>query len=148
MLTIYPACFIKDEQGYTVVFPDWNNTVTFGSDISDAVGMAVDCLAGLVFDCKLCKTEAPSPSSMVNVDIRGVAEYLGCKVDDIIVNLVSVDADAYAKEHFEKYVKKTVTIQEWQNKEGTRLGINFSQLLQEALTAKLRPAAKGSDAAK
>lgn len=148
MLTIYPACFIKDEQGYTVLFPDWNNAVTFGSGLSDAVSMAVDCLAGLMFDCKLCKTEPPSPSLLENVDKMAVAEYLGCKTSDVIVNLVSVDADAYAKEHFEKYVKKTVTIQEWQNREGTRLGINFSQLLQEALTAKLRPDAKGNGASK
>lgn len=148
MLTIYPACFVKDEQGYTVVFPDWDNAVSFGSDINDAMNMAVDCLAGLVFDCRLNNAEVPSPSSLETVDKIAVSEYLGCNPRDMIVNLVSVDAEAYAKEHFEKYVKKTVTIREWQNREGMRLGLNFSQLLQDALTARLRSAASGKDATK
>lgn len=57
--------------------------------------------------------------------------------------MVSVDVKAYAKEHFEKSVKKNCTIPAWLNKAALEQGINFSQVLQEALLAKLnRPTIK------
>lgn len=54
------------------------------------------------------------------------------------INLVSVNVNAYAKEHFEKSVKKTLTIPTWLNELAIEQNINFSQVLQEALLAKLR----------
>lgn len=52
--------------------------------------------------------------------------------------MVSVDVPAYAKEHFERSVKKTLTIPAWLNKAALEQGINFSQVLQEALIAKIK----------
>ena len=52
-------------------------------------------------------------------------------------NLVAVDVADYAKRHFEKSVKKTLTIPQWMNEAAEKQGINFSQVLQEALAAKL-----------
>ena len=49
------------------------------------------------------------------------------------VNMVSVDVASYAKEHFEKSVKKTLSIPEWLNEEAMAANLNFSQILQEAL---------------
>ena len=43
-----------------------------------------------------------------------------------------------AKEHFEKSVKKTLTIPSWLNDLALEKNINFSQVLQEALLAKVR----------
>ena len=51
--------------------------------------------------------------------------------------MVSVDVDAYAKEHFEKSVRKSVTIPSWLNKEAEEAGINFSKTLQEVIITKL-----------
>ena len=53
------------------------------------------------------------------------------------VNIVSVDVASYAKEHFEKSVKKTLTIPVWLNNAAIENGINFSQVLQDALKAQL-----------
>lgn len=44
---------------------------------------------------------------------------------------------AYKKKNNSKAVKKTLTIPEWLNEEATTLGINFSQVLQEALISKV-----------
>ena len=44
----------------------------------------------------------------------------------------------YAKEHFEKSVKKTLTIPTWLNQAALEKGINFSQVLQEALLSKIQ----------
>ncbi len=51
--------------------------------------------------------------------------------------MVSVDVALYAKEHFEKSVKKTLTIPAWLNNAALEKGINFSQVLQDALKAQL-----------
>ena len=56
------------------------------------------------------------------------------------VNLVSVDVPAYAKSHFERSVKKTLTIPEWLNNAALEKGLNFSQVLQDALKQRLQNA--------
>ena len=43
----------------------------------------------------------------------------------------------YKKKHNAKAVKKTLSIPEWLNEEATAMGVNFSQVLQEALLSKL-----------
>ena len=53
------------------------------------------------------------------------------------VSMVSVDVTSYAKEHFEKSVKKTLSIPIWLNKAALEQNINFSQVLQDALLVKL-----------
>ena len=44
----------------------------------------------------------------------------------------------YRRKHSGKAVKKTLSIPEWMNEEANRRGINFSQLLQEALLQELK----------
>ena len=51
------------------------------------------------------------------------------------MNMVAVDS--YAKEHFEKSVKKTLSIPAWLNAAALEQNINFSQVLQEALKSRL-----------
>ncbi len=57
---------------------------------------------------------------------------------DAFVNIVTVDAEEYAKTHFNKAVKKTLTIPQWLNDSATAAGLNFSQVLQEALMQKIK----------
>ena len=134
MLSLYPACFVKEKTGYTVIFPDWDNAATCGSTFEEAMSMAVDLLAGLMFDKKLEGAKLPKATPIGKIKIDDVASFAECKAKQITVNIVSVDADLYAKTHFEKCVKKTVTILEWQNIEGMKRGINFSKVFQDALT--------------
>ena len=51
MLSAYPACFIKEDTAYSVIFPDLN-TATCGDNLEDALSMAVDCLAGYLYSAK------------------------------------------------------------------------------------------------
>ncbi|MEI2999882.1 MAG: hypothetical protein V8T86_03115 [Victivallis sp.] len=46
--------------------------------------------------------------------------------------MITVDVDSYAKEHFEKPVKKTLTIPSWLNEAAISQNINFSAVLQDA----------------
>ena len=38
MLSTYPACFFKEENGYSVIFPDFNHLATCGEAESGRVG--------------------------------------------------------------------------------------------------------------
>ena len=138
MLSIYPACFFKDEAGYSVVFPDLNWLATGGSTEIEAMNMAVDCLAGYLYSLKNDGEKAPAASSMSDVSLVDVAKELDADTDGAFVNMVSVDVSKYAKEHFEKSVRKTLTIPAWLNAVAQEKKINFSQTLQEALLAKIR----------
>ena len=43
MLSMYPACFYHEKNGYSVVFPDLNWLSTCGETLNEAMSMAVDC---------------------------------------------------------------------------------------------------------
>ncbi|MCM1217695.1 MAG: type II toxin-antitoxin system HicB family antitoxin [Lachnospiraceae bacterium] len=140
MLTVYPACFFKEDLGYSVIFPDLNYLATCGETLEDAMRMAIDCLAGYIRWCQRDGDVIPDPSPMDQIDIEAVAYELDpdTPLGEAFVNLVSVDVEAYAKEHFDKSVRKTLTIPAWLNTAALEMGINFSQVLQEALLAKVQ----------
>lgn len=143
MLTMYPACFFKEEGGYSVIFPDLENgyLATCGENLEEAIAMAIDCLAGYIHVSWELNDEIPPASALNEIDVKQVADSVYDGDDDYeeaFVNMISVDVKAYAKEHFEKSVKKTLTIPSWLNDLALEKNINFSQVLQEALLAKVR----------
>lgn len=73
--------------------------------------------------------------------MTAIAQELDFEYESSFVNLVSVDVVEYAKIHFEKSVKKTLTIPAWLNKAALQQNINFSQVLQRALINILKPSA-------
>ena len=134
MLAIYPACFYKEPDGqYTVIFPDLNHLANCGNTLQEAMSMAVDCLAGYLYEAKLSYEEVAPPSALNEIDIN--AEYNDYA--EAFVNIVSVDVELYAKEHFTKAVKKTLTIPKWLNDAAIAKHLNFSKILQEALKQEL-----------
>ena len=138
MLSIYPACFFKEENGYSVVFPDLNWLATCGKTENEAMSMAVDCLAGYLYTLKNDGEQVPAASAMKDVSLVKIAKELDADTTDAFVSMVSVDVAEYAKIHFEKSVRKTLTIPAWLNIAAKQKNINFSQTLQEALLAKIR----------
>lgn len=141
MLTVYPACFFKEEKGnYSVIFPDLNHLATCGSTLEEAMAMAIDCLAGYIRWLEQDNEPIPTPSALNDIDITTIAKELDSDspYKEAFVNLVSVDVAEYAKKHFEKSVRKTLTIPAWLNTTALERGINFSQTLQEALLAKIQ----------
>ena len=138
MLSIYPACFFKEDTGYSVVFPDLNHLATCGDTLEEAIEMAVDCLAGYLYTLKKEHQEAPKPSDMSSIDPAAIPAELDLPTGEAFVNMVSVDVNDYAKAHFGRSVKKTLTIPAWLNDAALEKNINFSQVLQEALKEKLR----------
>ncbi|MBE6845249.1 MAG: HicB family protein [Ruminococcus sp.] len=134
MLSVYPACFYKEKEGgYSVIFPDLNHLATCGDTLANAVEMAVDCLALYLYSAKRDKEDIPAPSDINDIDVN--AEY--DEYETAFINMVSVDVEEYAKKHFEKSVKKTLTIPSWLNEIAVENNVNFSQVLQNALKEQL-----------
>ena len=137
MLSVYPAIFYENKDGgYAVIFPDLNHLATCGNSLNDAMCMAIDCLAGYLYDEKLEGNKLPLASSLKDVDIHSEDD----DDDDYVnsfVNMVSVDVEEYAKLHFNKAVKKTLTIPKWLNDMAVSKNVNFSKTLQNALIEEL-----------
>lgn len=133
MLSMYPACFFKEKGGgYSVIFPILD-IATCGETFDESMEMAVDLLAGFLYDLKLEKKDLPKAPKMEKINPDNIyTEY-----ESVLVNMVTVDVDEYAKKHFEKAVKKTLTIPSWLNAKAEEAGINFSQVLREALENRL-----------
>ena len=134
MLSVYPACFYKEKEGgYSVIFPDLGHLSTCGDTLENAIEMAVDCLAGYLYTAKQEGETVPAPSDMSSIDVN--EEYN--EYESAFVNMVAVDVAEYAKKHFEKSVKKTLTIPSWLNEIAVANNVNFSQVLQSALKEQL-----------
>ena len=115
MLSAYPACFIKEDAGYSVIFPDLNSLSTCGHTLDESFNMAVDCLAGYLYWLQKDGELAPAASPIEKINVTALAKELEVSPDNAFVNIVTVDVAEYAKVHFEKSVKKTLTIPAWLN---------------------------------
>ena len=113
------------EGGFWVSFPDFPECFTQGETLEETYAMAVDAL-GLCISEYTSKT-LPKPSQPSDIAIP----------EGATLALVSLDMAAYRRKHNTKAVKKTLSIPEWLNEEALALGINFSQVLQEALLQKI-----------
>lgn len=124
----YPAIFHKAEEGgFWVSFPDIPECLTEGDSMAQAYEMAVDAL-GLALS-SIINDKEPIPSS---------SEPDSITVTDGVLVIVEFDMEAYKRRTNSKAVKKTLSIPEWLNEEATSMGINFSQVLQEALISKIQ----------
>lgn len=137
MLSVYPAIFYENKDGnYSVVFPDLNHLATCGKDLNEAMSMAIDCLAGYLYDEKLEGNDFPLATPLNKVDVHSEDDD-GDDYVNIFVNMVSVDVEEYAKIHFSKSVRKTLTIPKWLNDMAISKNVNFSKTLQNALIEEL-----------
>lgn len=128
MRYVYPAVFSKEEIGYSVYFPDIEECVTCGDDLADAIEMAQDALALILYEYEDKGKPAPDVSNAEDIPLE-TGEF---------VNYIVADTIGYRKRFNKKAVKKTLTIPEWLNEMAVKADINFSQTLQEALEEKLK----------
>ena len=125
MLFIYPAIFHKENDSYWVEFPDLEGCQTYGSTLNETMEFAQEALAGYLLTLFEDKLPIVQPSELSSIDHD----------DDSFVTLVTCDINQYKDT---KEVKKTLTIPSWLNERALSQGINFSQVLQEALLAKIQ----------
>lgn len=123
MQFVYPAIFTEENGSYIVEFPDLEGCQTFGATQEEALQYAEEALAGYLF-VLLEEERLPVKASK----IQNINPKKG------FTTLVSCNVDEYKES---RAVKKTLTIPSWLNNLATKAGVNFSQVLQEGLMAKL-----------
>ena len=123
----YPALFHKSEEGgFWISFPDFPECFTEGDDMKQAYEMTVEALGLALVNRKEEKEEIPDPSDLDKI-----------QNEDGTIVIVEFDMLEYQRKHNSKAVKKALSIPEWLNEEAVSMGVNFSQVLQEALMSKL-----------
>ena len=128
MKYFYPAVFTKEDGGlYSVEFRDLESCYTCGDDINDAILNAQDVLAMVLCRYEKEGIDIPKPSEIKNMEVN----------DKSFVSYVVADTNAYRRIHNNKAIKKTLTIPEWMNEIATAQNINFSEVIQDALSEKI-----------
>lgn len=126
MKYVYPVIFTPLPSGeYDVRIPDLPGCITCGKDLADAIEMAQDAAAMWLSDAEDNQELIPLPSENLTAD------------SPKFVNYVVADTDVYRRENDNRAVKKTLTIPNWLNTKGEKAGVNFSQILQDALKDRL-----------
>ena len=124
MKYVYPAIFVSENGKYYVSVPDLSGCHTVGDDLQDAIEMARDAI-----EMWLCIAEDKSENiPMPTLDLKS---------EEGFVSLIDADTTLYRKMTDKKAVKKTLSIPSWLNTQAELSGVNFSQVLQEALLQKL-----------
>lgn len=125
----YPMLFHQAEEGgFWVSFPDLPECLTQGEDMEQAYEMAQDAL-GLALACREKENQPlPAPSDPASIQ----------PAPDSFLVIMEFDLLAYKKRTNSRAVKKTLSIPEWMNETAIAMNLNFSQLLQEAILAKIQ----------
>ena len=127
---VYPAIFTPEDNGqYSIRFPDIKNCFTGADSLPEAMDMANDVLCLMLYDMELAKKEVPSASPVADIQLQ--------TEDGEFVTLIACDTDEYRRKNDNRAVKKTLSIPSWLNAQAERAGVNFSQVLQDALKEKL-----------
>ena len=124
----YPAVFHKAEEGgFWIWFTDFPECLTEGDDMQEAYEMAVEALGLVLTGRAEEKEEIPKPTEVDQIT-----------VDNGVLVIVEFDRMEYQRKHNSRAVKKTLSIPEWLNDAAIKAGVNFSQVLQEALMEKVK----------
>lgn len=117
---IYPAVFHFEEDSYWVEFPDLPGCFSDGDTPEEAMKNAQESMELYLEPDEETEPNYPQPTNINDI----------LKPENGFISYVSGNVDL-AKSG--KAIKKTLTIPEWLNNKATQQGINFSQVLQEAL---------------
>ncbi len=125
MLFVYPAVFHLENDSYWVEFPDLEGCQTYGGTLTETMENAQEALTGYLLTLLEENRNIAKPSDLPSIyhDENSFVTLVTCSIN----KLKAV-----------KSVKKTLTIPAWMNERAVSMGINFSQVLQEALLAKIQ----------
>ena len=125
----YPAIFhAAEEGGFWITFPDFPECLTEGDDMEQAYQMATDALDLAVTSRMAEGQPLPQATSFQTITPE----------ENCLPVIICFDMLSYKKKNCSHAVKKTLSIPAWLNEEAKGLGINFSQVLQEALLSKIQ----------
>ena len=109
--------------------PDFEDAMTQGKDVTEAIDMAEDLIGLIGTDYEDHGKALPTPTDRADIE---------AKYPEGIVNLVKVDFVEYRRVNNARAVKKNCTIPSWLNAAAEKAGVNFSAVLQEGLKRELQ----------
>jgi predicted RNase H-like HicB family nuclease len=122
----FAAVFRPEEVGgYSVYFPQIDGCFTEGDTFEEAEKNAREALSLHLYGMEEDGIAIPKPD-------------LHIEVSDGIVVAITAWTDMIREEMKNRSVKKTVTLPAWMNEAGEAAGVNFSQILQNAIRDYLR----------
>lgn len=121
---LYPAV-LTYEEGYeiAVTFPDLPGCATSGETDADAVAAGREALGLHLFGMEEDGDELPAPSQAKDIKLE----------DGEVIAMIDVFMPSVRLNQKNKAVNRTVTLPAWLNAKAVECGINFSQLLQDAI---------------
>ena len=124
---IYPAVFSYDtDEEIAVVFPDLD-VATSGENDDDALISARELLGLTMIGLEEDNEPIPAPTPLKDIALEANERAV----------LVDVYMPSIRLAHVNRSVNRTVTLPAWLNAAALERGINFSQVLQEALRTKI-----------
>ena len=122
----YPIILHQDGDGYYVEIPDFG-IGTQGDDVADAMRMARDAIGIMGISMEDEGKVLPTPGTGKREENE----------EGDINTLVDVDFLEYRRLHDNRSVRKNCTIPYWMSIKADEVGVNYSRVLQEALTKTL-----------
>ena len=123
----YPAVFTYEPgQEIAVVFPDLN-VATSGVDDNDALLSARELLGCVLYGLEEDNEEIPTPTPLTQVQAD----------QNERTALIDVYMPSIRQAQVNRAVNRTVTLPAWLNAAALEKGVNFSQVLQDALKEQL-----------
>lgn len=140
MKKAYPV-FIKDDSDFTLIYsPDFNKmTQAEKGNMYEVMEMARDLICSECLILEDNKKDLPNPSSYENA-IKLVVTNIdkpSFQFSDGLFQYIDIDTLEYRKKYDNHIVRKNVSIPSWLNSLALEKGVNFSQVLQDALKEKI-----------
>lgn len=128
MKYIYTATFMSnaDHTKYYARVPDLPGCITTGSSLRDAIEQITDAAANWLIVAEDEGLEISEPTLQSDIPME----------EGMLFSFIQVDTIAYRAMTDTRAVRKNVSLPAWMASMADKLGINCSQVLQDALVAK------------
>jgi predicted RNase H-like HicB family nuclease len=124
---VFPAVFDYAEDGISIEFPDLPGCLPCAKTTEEAVKNAKEAMALHLYSMEEEVDTIPEPTPIGLIKLEASQ----------IPILIDVYMPMYREAIDNSYVRKNVTLPAWLEKVATEKGLNFSQVLQNALKEKL-----------
>ncbi len=118
---IYPAIFTREEDGFSVRFPQLDGCYTQGDSFEEAQRMAMEAMSLHLYGMEQDGEDIPEPNMAVSA-----------AANEMVVPITAW-MTPFRDEMENRAVKKTLTIPAWLNDAAEKKHVNYSQILQSAL---------------
>lgn len=131
---IYPAIFSYADDGISVSFPDLPGCLTAGNNDEEALLMGKEAMALHLFGMEEDQETIPDPTPTQDLKVESHQAAI----------LMEVWMPPFRHEMRNQSIKKTLTIPRWMDDIAREHNINYSHLLQDALSdhLKMQPSQK------